>query len=161
MAIIIEAPAEIYSPNVRNSIKLFLAGGITGCSNWQSYVIGELSDIPNLTIYNPRRKEMKLGDRATLEQQIAWEFQHLEIVDVVLFWFSGGSLNPITLYEYGAHGVFTDRHMIVGCDPLYERKDDVEIQTLLARPNQIVHNDITDMINELKSILENIEKESF
>ena len=156
MAKTIEAPKEIYSPQVRNSIKLFLAGGITNCPDWQSYVIGELSDIPNLTIYNPRRKEMKMSDRAVLEQQITWEFQHLETADVVLFWFSGGSLNPITLYELGMWGNSMDRPMIIGCDPAYERKDDVEIQTLLARPGTIVYDSISDMIIELTSILEEV-----
>lgn len=154
MAQIIKAPNEVYSAYVRNSIKIFLAGGITNCPDWQSYVVGELSDIPNLTIYNPRRSEIKLGDRKVLEQQITWEFQHLEMVDIVLFWFSGGSLNPISLYELGMWGNSMDRPMIIGCDPAYERKDDIEIQCKLARPDMRVYDSLTDMITELTSILE-------
>ena len=155
MAIIIEAPNEIYSPTVRNSIKLFLAGGIQHCPNWQSYVIGELSDIPNLTIYNPRRKEMKMGG-ATLEQQITWEFEHLAAANVVLFWFSSGSLNPISLYELGMWGNSMDRPMIVGCDPNYERKEDVRIQTNLAKPEAIIYDSLEDMILELTTVFENL-----
>ena len=57
MALIIESPNEVYSLENNENKKLFLAGGITDCPDWQSVVIDKVKDIPNLTIYNPRRKE--------------------------------------------------------------------------------------------------------
>lgn len=47
MAIIIQAPNEVYSIDNNRNIKLFLAGGITNCPDWQSEVISDLSDVAN------------------------------------------------------------------------------------------------------------------
>lgn len=152
MAIIIEAPNEVYSVENKNNVKLFLCGSIE-TSDWQNYVIKELSDVEHLTIYNPRRKNFSINDPKATEEQITWEFTHLRDSTVVLFWFAKGSLNPIVLFEYGAHGVFSNRPIIVGIDPEYERKQDVIIQTQLARPKQIIHSSIQDMIEEVSYML--------
>jgi hypothetical protein len=39
MALIIEAPNEIYSVENNKNINLFLAGGITNCPDWQKEMI--------------------------------------------------------------------------------------------------------------------------
>jgi len=156
MALIIEAPKEVYSLYNNNNIKLFLAGGIAGCEDWQNYVVGELQDVKNLTIYNPRRKNSPIEDPLASEEQITWEFNHLRDADMILFWFSRGSLNPIVLYEYGAHGMFSERHIFVGIDPEYTRKQDVMIQTTLGRSEQIIHTSLDTMIEEIKELLREI-----
>ena len=153
MTLIIEAPNEVYSIENKNNIKLFLAGGITNCSDWQSYVVSELNSIENLTVYNPRRKNFPINNPKAAEEQITWEFIHLVDSTIILFWFAKGSLNPIVLFEYGAHGIFSNRPIIVGTDPEYERKEDVIIQTKLGRPKQVIHSSIQDMIEEVKYIL--------
>lgn len=154
MALIIEAPNEIYSVENYKNTKMFLAGGITNCSDWQSFVISELRDIENLTIFNPRRKKFPINDPKAAEEQITWEFRHLIETDILFFWFAKGSLNPIVLYEYGAHAMFSERPLIVGIDPEYERKQDVIIQTNLARPNCPIYDSLTDMIEEIHYIFE-------
>jgi hypothetical protein len=156
MAIVIQAPNEIYSLENNNNVKIFLAGGITNCPDWQKEIIEKLKDFPCLTIYNPRRENFPIDDPTAAEQQITWEFNHLRDANIVIFWFSKGSLNPIVLYELGAHGVFSDRPIFLGIDPEYERKQDVIIQTSLARPNQKICFSINEFVEEIKLFFEKI-----
>jgi hypothetical protein len=138
MSIVIEAPNEVYSLENQSNIKLFLAGGITNCPNWQSKLIKHIEH-PYLTIYNPRRKKYPTDDPKIAEEQITWEFNHLRDSDAISFWFSNGSINPIVLLELGKYGLSSDKKIFIGIDKEYERKEDVIIQTKLARPNiQIV-----------------------
>jgi len=156
MAIIIEAPKEVYSVSNSHNAKLFLAGGITNCPDWQSWVVSELRDKENLTIYNPRRKKFDVTDPSATEQQIAWEFEHLRDADIVMFWFSKGSLNPIVLYELGMWGNSTDRPCLIGVDPDYERKEDVYLQTRLARPELKIFSSLSSMIDEIASTMDEV-----
>ena len=155
MALIIEAPNEIYSTENNRNVKLFLAGGITNCPDWQSYVVEELRSIPNLTVYNPRRKNFPIHDKTAAETQITWEFHQLKNADMIMFWFSRGSLNPIVLYELGMHGnAFDGRPTFIGIDPEYERGQDVRIQTELAKPGMPIFDSIDDMIAQIKASAE-------
>ncbi len=135
MAIIIECPNEIYSVKNIDNIKLFLAGGISNVPNWQRVVIDNLKDIENLTIYNPRRTNFDITNKSVLEEQIIWEYLHLKDADIISFWFAKETLNPITLYELGKWSNSSDRQIVIGIEDGYLRKDDVIIQTRLARPD--------------------------
>ena len=154
MALIITAPNEIYSIENHKNAKIFLAGGIQQCEDWQSYVISELQSVPDITLYNPRRKNFPIGDKSAAVTQISWEFNHLRDADMIIFWFAKGSLNPIVLYELGLWGNSSDTPIIIGIDPEYERKQDVMIQTQLARPEVPIHESMEEMINTLHEIIE-------
>lgn len=65
------------------TIKLFLAGGITNCPDWQSEMIEKLSFIKNLTVFNPRRKNFPIHDPKASEEQITWEFNWLKNSDII------------------------------------------------------------------------------
>ena len=149
MAIIVEAINEVYSIKNSENVKLFLAGGISNCRDWQADLIKDIKNIPNLTVYNPRRKNFPIGDLNAAEQQITWEFNHLRDADIVTFWFSSGSLNPIVLYELGMWGNSCDRPIIVGIDPDYERKHDVEFQTRLSRPEVPIVYSLEEMSEKI------------
>ena len=149
MALIIEAPNEVYSLENNRNIRIFLAGGITNCPDWQSDVIDRLKDEPGITIYNPRRKNFPIGDPKAAEEQITWEYEKLADADVIAFWFSRGSLNPIVLYELGKWGNSSDTEIVIGIDPEYERKQDVEIQTMLARPELDIITDFDEFCDAL------------
>ena len=119
---------------------LFLAGGITGCADWQAEAAAMLRGTPGLTVLNPRRAAFDVADPAAATAQITWEHTHLRRADVVLFWFAaGGSVQPITLYELGVH-VTRGVPLAVGADPGYPRRLDVEVQLALARPGLRVHD---------------------
>jgi len=154
MAIIIEAPEEIYSRKNNDNLKLFLAGGITNVPDWQSKVIERLNDIENLTIYNPRRKAFDVEDKNIMEQQIVWEYNHLRDADIISFWFAKETLNPITLYELGKWANATNKQIVIGIEPEYARKDDVIIQTNLARPEiKYFHSSVNSLSEELRKII--------
>ncbi|MFH1308190.1 MAG: nucleoside 2-deoxyribosyltransferase domain-containing protein [archaeon] len=118
---------------------IFLAGGITGCADWQSKFI-ELLKEENIVILNPRREKYAENFPDIEKEQITWEFNHLKLADAVIFWFPKDTLCPITLYELGKVSVF-NKPIFIGVDPEYLRKSDVEIQTNLIRPEvQIVYS---------------------
>jgi len=125
----LEAPnRELYD----SSYKIFLAGGITGCPDWQAVLVKRLQDLPdNITILNPRRASWPIDDPTASEAQITWEFDMLQLADLIVFWFPPQTLCPIVLYELGRWNA-KSTPKIVGIHPKYARKLDVEIQTRLA-----------------------------
>ena len=153
MAIIIEAPNETNSFNKNN--QLFLAGGITNCPQWQNEIIKLLEKENNLTIYNPRRANFPIDDPDAAEEQITWEYNHLKNADIILFWFSNGSLNPIVLLELGKWGLSSTKPIFIGIDKGYERTQDVEIQTKLARPDIEIVYSLKGLANQVIEFIKN------
>lgn len=142
----IEAPEE-YTLNST----LFLAGGITGCPDWQSHMVSLLRD-EDLTIFNPRRDHFDVNKKDESEKQIKWEAKHLEMADMISFWFPSETLCPIVLYELGAWSM-TDKKIFVGVHPDYKRRHDVLVQTKLKRPDvQIVYS-VVGLSNQIKKDL--------
>jgi hypothetical protein len=127
----IEAP--IVAPFKPSERTLFLAGGISGCPDWQREIVALLADTP-LVLFNPRRADFPIHDPSAAEAQIAWEHEHLRRAEAILFWFPCETLNPIVLYELGAWSM-TNKPLFVGVHPDYQRRQDVEIQTRLVRPD--------------------------
>ena len=157
---IVQAPAETTS----KGIKLFIAGGIRNCPNWQNELISKLiedqrikdeieedEDI-KIIVFNPRCKEIPEE-----KSQIKWEFDSMKKSDIISFWFSEGSVNPITLLEYGKHlksnmGM-NIKHLVVGCHPNYERKSNVIYQTELERKDLKVNEDFDSFYEKLVDTL--------
>jgi hypothetical protein len=140
--------APYYDYQAIPGAKIFFAGGITNCIDWQTALRKYLEADPklqlsDLTILNPRRKNFPIHDPKAAEQQIEWEFHALRAAHIISFWFASGSLNPIVLFEYGVHLTRALEHasplVVVGCDPDYQRTSDVVIQTQLADPRKTVH----------------------
>jgi len=147
MAIIIESPGQLLNDK---GVKIFLAGGIANCPDWQSEIIELLKDEENVILYNPRRANFPMDDPNVVKQQITWEYDRLKEADIIIFWFSRGSLNPIVLYELGMWGNSRpEKISIIGCDPGYERIQDVEIQSRLAGNNEF-HSTLNSIANQVK-----------
>jgi hypothetical protein len=150
----IECPTEYagsgVSPDARTSI--FLAGGITGCPDWQAEVVTQCreDDWANkrLTLINPRRKSFKLDDPTLAEAQIRWEHRMLRVADVIVFWFPEETVCPIALYELGAWSM-TTKTLILGAHPNYSRRFDVVTQTALARPTLFPGPTILSSLSEV------------
>lgn len=111
---------------------IFLAGGITSCPDWQQEMV-DLLRCTELVLFNPRRKDFPINDPTAAVQQITWEHNHLKKADAILFWFPKETLCPIVLYELGAWSM-SDKLIFVGVHPSYQRRQDIEIQTRLVRP---------------------------
>jgi hypothetical protein len=155
MAQIVEATNEVYNIQKLQSKKVFLAGGITNCPDWQSELIEKIKYYDNAVIYNPRRKNFPMDNPNASEEQIAWEYEHLRDADMIIFWFAKGSLNPIVLYELGRWGNSSNKKIVVGGDPEYERRKDVSIQTLLSRPDTTFVSTIDEMADEIYKFVTN------
>lgn len=136
-------------PQSDDSTSIFLAGGIVGCSDWQSEITELLSNC-DVTLFNPRRPNFPINDPTAMAQQLKWEFDALRKADVISFWFDSGTVQPIVMFEYGywlSCSMNFDAKIFVGCHPDYSRKLDVEEQTKLAcayhnncAPIQIVYS---------------------
>lgn len=133
-----------------NLISIFLAGGLTGCPDWQQRVVRELKGLP-CVILNPRRQGMSLWNDEDTQQQIEWEFNMMEKADVILFYFPADSICPIALYELGrwnALGESRNKKIIISVHADYQRKMDVIIQTQLATGEDKVLEGLTSLIHE-------------
>lgn len=150
--IYVEAPNENYSIiNETDNLKVFLAGGITNCPDWQKELVDDLDHVRNLTLYNPRRANFDINDPNATEVQIVWEHRHLEEADVIIYWFAKGSLNPIVLYELGKY-INTDKKIIIGIDPEYTRENDVKVQSKLVGYKDKFYNNMDDMARAIIEI---------
>ena len=143
----IECPEE-YSGREKS---LFLAGGITGCGNWQLDFVKMLEN-ENLVLINPRRKVFPKDNPDIEDEQIPWEYNHILRASAVSFWFPNETLCPITLYELGIQNA-GKKPTFIGIDPKYARKIDIEIQTRLIRPEvQIVYS-LDNLAEQVKAWL--------
>jgi len=149
----IEAPNDVYGTEIKYNANLFLAGGITNCPDWQAEFVekfkeNELSS--QFNVYNPRRKDFPIEDPNASDEQISWEYDKLAKADMIVFWFSRGSLNPIVLYELGRWGNSQETQIYIGMDTEYTRKQDVEMQTMLSKgPDFPFYNNIDDIIKQI------------
>ena len=157
----IEAMDE-YTP-VKGETSLFLAGGITGCDDWQARAAAMLGET-DLVVLNPRRANFPMNDSNESERQIKWEHRHLKRASGILFWFPKQTLCPITLFEYGrwiaAHKLIVDgaeplqiipKPLFVGCDMEYARSNDLWVQSKLERPKLLLHYSLERVIQEVRN----------
>lgn len=141
----VEAP-ESFEPD--GSVSVFLAGGISGCPDWQRVIRYALRN-SDLTLVNPRRAAFDLEDGGVAEEQIVWEHDALRACDIIAFWFPCETLCPITLYELGAWSM-TDKPLIVGAHPDYARRFDILVQTALQRPGVRVVDSLDEYIWQIE-----------
>lgn len=129
---------------------IFLAGGITGCPNWQSEIVEQLksSGLTNVVLFNPRREHFPIDDPSAAREQITWEYDYLRKADAILFWFPCETICPIVLYELGAWSM-SDKPIFVGVHPDYQRRQDVEIQTGLARPEVEIVYSLGELVDQI------------
>ena len=142
---VIKAPVKIENGNFDpNKKTIFLGGSITGSEDWQEYASEKLAETFN--VLNPRRDSFDLTDITQSEIQIDWEFEYLRKADIILFWFQGHTLSPITLFELG--GALERNPVIyVGCDDMYYRKFDVTYQC--SKFGVKVFDDLKSMIDKI------------
>ena len=142
--IYVEAPSYSFPTNKKS---IFLAGSITGAEDWQSEVIEALKDF-DILVFNPRRENFPIDNPDAGLEQITWEFKMLRKADMIQMWFSKETIAPICLYELGAWSM-TEKPIVIGMDPKYPRRQDVEIQTKLVRPEVLISYSLPNFINSI------------
>jgi len=147
----VEAPDMWPEADEDDYVKLFLAGGITNCPNWQKEMAEKLRDT-ELVILNPRREDFPIHDPNAAQAQIEWEFNALRAAEAIQFWFPKETLCPIVLYELGTWSM-ANKKIFVGTDLGYKRIQDVIIQTQLVRPEVLVTNSLSMLATQIKEWL--------
>jgi len=140
---------------------LFMAGGITGCSQWQNKMVEQLKD-EKITLLNPRRANYDVLDPAMEAIQITWEHTYLSKCDAVSFWFTSDTVQPITLFELGTFCPVLPDHLpmethieiskqvFVGVNPDYKRISDIKFQLGLRRRDIEIVFDFDELISQIK-----------
>jgi len=127
------------------AFSVFLAGAIDMGSavNWQSYVISKLQDYhDDLILVNPRRPKFTPD---TLDEQIYWELNALDEVDVVFMWFPKDAKAPISFLETGLY--FNSNKIVLGAEEGFYRRRNLEITSRLC--DEPLLNDLDTMILEI------------
>jgi hypothetical protein len=138
---------EAYQRQSPAPLRLFIAGGISGCHDWQAELIGRLRPT-GYCVFNPRRDDFPADDMEAGRWQIRWEHEHLEQADIVSFFFPPETLCPITLFELGKIAT-SRREIFVGAHPAYARRADVEMQLALIRPEVRVVDSVAALAGQL------------
>jgi hypothetical protein len=157
----IEAPSYSAPPLIPKPW-VFLGGGITDCPDWQQEVRARLEG-EHLTLLNPRRANFPIDDPNAAEGQIKWEFEMFDRCHGIIFWFPCETLCPIVLYELGKWTARTksqaawtnsypkDKPLFIGAHPDYARRQDVIIQTRLELPDQVIHDSVAGVADEVRT----------
>lgn len=125
---IFRAPEEI---PLQNELKtIFLAGSIEmdKAINWQKKCEELLQD--DYIIFNPRRNEWDSSWSQTIEndnfkEQVNWELNALEKADIIIMYFAGNTMSPISLLEFGLYA--QSNKMKVVAEEDFWRKGNVDI----------------------------------
>ena len=139
-AMIIKTPI---SSNQELIPDIFLAGGVTYSPNWQKEALEMLAGT-DLTVANPRRDEIISAIGETARQQIIWEFENLKSAKVVLFWFPNAE-TIITFLELGKE-LARESNIVVGVDPDYNRRFDIETQVHLELPRAVIYTTLDETV---------------
>lgn len=122
---------------------IFLAGGVTYSPDWQKEALEMLVDT-DLVVANPRRDEIVSAVGDTVRRQIIWEFENLKSAKVVLFWFPNAE-TIITFLELGKELARKSR-IVVGTDPNYNRRFDIETQVHLELPRAVIYTTLDETV---------------
>lgn len=148
---LVKAP-EIYCPDYEWTI--FLAGSIDmgKAENWQDKIVQSLADT-DITIFNPRRDDWDSSwvqdiSNEKFKEQVMWELEHIESVDMVVFYFDPDGPAPITLLELGLCAT-SPQKVVVCCPPGYWRRGNVQI--VCNRHSIKMVDDIEDLISSIKA----------
>ena len=122
---------------------IFLAGGVTYSPDWQKEALKMLAGT-DLIVANPRRDEFISAVGAPARQQIIWEFKNLKSAKVVMFWFPNAE-TIITFLELGKE-LARKSNIVVGVDPDYSRRFDIETQVHLELPRAVIYTTLDETV---------------
>lgn len=130
---------------------VFLAGGVTDCPDWQSRAIARLEEFP-VTVMNPRTDDPTEHEA----EQIIWEFNMINLAEIIIFYFPCETVCPLSLYELGRCNVLAaeknGKKLFIGFHPDYCKSFDVTFQTILAN-NERTYEGFDRLMEEVCSHL--------
>lgn len=97
--------------------------------DWQASLEKKLEDC-DIDIYNPRRDDWdpsweQKADNPPFREQVEWELNALDQVNLIVLYLSPGTISPISLLELGLYA--QKGKMVVFCPEGFHRKGNVDI----------------------------------
>lgn len=131
---------------------VFLAGTIDNGAayDWQADVTDYIMVNSDYSVLNPRRDDWDSSWKQTMHdpqfrQQVEWELNALRECDIIIMYFAGNSLSPISLLELG---LFADSgKIVVCCDYDFWRRGNVEV--VCSQYNIPLYDDLGVMVSKL------------
>mgnify|MGYP000952698472 CR=1 FL=1 len=82
---VVRCPAQLNT--LEDGKTIFLAGGITGCPEWQTQFINHFNSTAtrNTILIDPRRKDFDVKNDEMESEQIEWEHRHILLADLKIF----------------------------------------------------------------------------
>lgn len=124
----IKAPYRVVPPLEPT---IFLAGSVEmgKAANWQDMLVKDLWNQP-VTIFNPRRdlwdnswsQEIRSSQ---FREQVLWELDHLDLVDMIVLYFDPTTRSPVSLLELGLYA--DSGKLLICCPEGFYRKGNVDI----------------------------------
>ncbi|KAI1777201.1 hypothetical protein F4818DRAFT_340791 [Hypoxylon cercidicola] len=115
----------------RGTISIFLAGTTTPTAerDWREVLIESLANQP-VTIINPYRSDWDSTWREDItcepfKEQVKWELEMQDKVDIIVFYFHPSTEAPISLLELGLAA--RSKKPIVVCPKGYKKRGNVQI----------------------------------
>jgi len=125
-------PPDTYSGEALFSI--FLGGSIEmdKAEKWQERLVSDLVG-EDVVIFNPRRDNWDASlpqdpsEGTVFREQVEWELNAQDSVDLIVYYFDPNTISPITLLELGAYGATDPDALVVYCPTNYFRYGNVKI----------------------------------
>ena len=132
-----------------NAVTAFLAGGITGCDDWQKKTIEYLESYPNtdrLVVFNPRGAffDSDYPLERDVYRQAKWEHYFLSRTHIFTMYFCEGKSQRLSMYELGKYfGIgtienskwFTFTRPIISTEKGFDKFYAILCRTALNLPN--------------------------
>lgn len=152
-------PPERFSEALSKcKISVFLAGSIEmgAAIDWQAQLIESFKDEDDSLLFlNPRRDDWDSSWEQSIEnenfrEQVEWELEAQEKVDIIIMYFAPNTKSPITLLELGLFA--KSQKMICCCPEGFWRKGNVDV--VCDRYGVEVVDSLDKMINVLREKIE-------
>lgn len=144
--------------------KIFLAGSIDLAAerHWRletiDYIKATWFDSPdnkdNITIYSPRRED-GIWSFEMENEQATWDMSMLSMVDYIILNFTGDTLSPVSLLEFGL--LVNNPKLYLSIDSSYKRKQIVELYNTYYGVNKLFDN-VSDSVYAIHNHWYNSEK---
>lgn len=130
-----------------NSEKVFIAGGISNCPDWQAYAT-KLLEAKDISVFNPRNKEFNGKGGIGYREHLKKNHHDLISSKAVAFWFPKNTFCSMALFELGI-ACQLNKPLFIGVEPGYPREQDILVQVGLARPEVEVVFSIEDLVRKI------------
>lgn len=138
-------------------LTVFLGGSIEmgKAVDWQAEIARDFKAF-DVTFFNPRRDKWdptweQKASNPKFSEQVNWEMDYLEEVDLALFFIQGDTKSPISIGEIYYLAAMVPDKLIVACEPDFWRRGNLEV--LRQRKNFVLVSSLKELKEELLKVM--------